>query len=98
MNDYGFEKSYVSFLLKDKFIEIYGNAGQVILSDEYALNKAIRGKNDRLMFWVTYSILKNSCEMANKPLQKKIPYKNLKDFTSKDILNKYIGRYLVDFS
>ena len=96
MNGYGFENIYNN-LFKDNMKTYYGKPGKILIADGFGLHKADQSITGRLMFWGTYSLTKTSCKVAQKPLQQKIPYENVKNYLDNNIVNKYIARHLIEF-
>ena len=97
INGYGFNNFYEN-IFKNHITSYYGKKGKALMADGYGLHKAVMPKKNRLMFWATFSLTKNSQEISNNLLQKKIKYSNIKNYLDDNILNRYIGRNLINFN
>ena len=50
-----------------------------------------------LIFWATYSLTNSSAEIAGKDLQEKINYNQISEYVPNSIINRYVGRNLINF-
>ena len=96
LNGYGYSNLYNN-LFKDYFSHCYGDRGKAILADGYGLHKANNPENGRLIFWATYSLTNSSAEIAGKDLQEKINYNQISKYVPNSIINRYVGRNLINF-
>ena len=97
INGYGFNELY-EHLFGKHIKQLFGPAGTIRCADGYGLHKAIPPQTqDRLLFWMTFSLYKISTQTSNVPHQKRVNYSKIcKQFTDTDV-SRYVLRNMVDF-
>ena len=101
-DSYGFEKIFDE--LKDLEIDVHGNAGKVFAEDNFGLHKSIKNQNDRIIFWLSFSLTSVgttryciSHKILRRFIPKRIEYSKIKKNLNKSFFERYVYRYYVNF-
>ena len=97
LKGYSFDRLY-NHLFSRNIKQLFGPAGTMRWADGYGLHRAIPPQSqNKLLFWMTFSLNRTSTETSKVPHQKRANYSKVRKYIADNNVTRDVLRSVIDF-